>query len=120
MVSRSGFGITTLENEAVGYIKSGNADQMLAENVGTLANDTFGRMAIAASANNGGFAFDGTAAATDTSVTMPTGINQLTLVNWQGQSAYGVNPTYIKQVMYLPRRVSNTDLQTLTSTGALP
>lgn len=90
-------------------VSNGGANQAFAS-AGGSAGGTH-KFAGAATANSFNAAVDGTiAGADDTSGSMPT-LDSLRL----GRQVSAYLNGYIKQVMYLPSRMSNADLQTLTS-----
>jgi hypothetical protein len=72
---------------------------------------TANKAAVAVELNNGALAANGTANAADTSMTMPT-VHTLHIGSGIGSNAI---TGYVRQVMSLPRRMSNADMQVLTT-----
>lgn len=73
------------------------------------------KQAGAYAVNNAASSVDGTGTVVDTSVTLPTGINTLAIGVY---ASYGSNQQingHIKRITYYPRRLSNAELQTLTT-----
>lgn len=69
--------------------------------------------AFAYRTNNSAVSYDGATSLTDNSVTLPTGIDQLYI---GGVSSAGANAaTHIRKIVYYPRRLSNAQLQGITS-----
>jgi hypothetical protein len=67
--------------------------------------------------NEGGFSKNGVVAATDTSFTLPVGLNQIALGN---NSPIGPGATlngHIKRLVYWPTRLTNAQLQSITTNG---
>ena len=66
----------------------------------------------ALSANNSQFGVNGTLTTADTTVTMPVGLNKISI----GSNAVNGNPGnfYIRRLTIYPKRLTNTQLQTLT------
>lgn len=85
-----------------GSIRTGGVDQA-SLNVTSTTNV---KAAITYAANDAALCVNGAAALTDTSVTLPT-VAQLAI----GTGLHG----YIRNVVYYPRRLTNTDLQALTA-----
>lgn len=81
---------------------------------GSLAAGESGKAAIAAAANNAAAAYSGSVTATDTSVTMPATDATNLYIGYRSVSGAHWN-RHIKQIMYLPRRMSNAELQTVTT-----
>jgi len=71
------------------------------------ANATL-KMALAYSANDFAASGNGGAVVTDTSGTVPSGLTEMSL------GANGLNG-YLRRITYYPRRLSNADLQTITT-----
>jgi len=93
-----------------GLIGSGGVTQANMTN-GVPAVGTPAKEALAYALNDAAFCFNGGAVQTDTSVTLPTGINILQLGRQiAGTELYGC----VGKVIYNPRRLSNTQLQALT------
>jgi len=110
--------IRSLSTGRISYlVRDGGAPQV-DENGPNNAVDpgSTGRAASVYAANDFAYAVNGGTVITDGAGTLPT-VTTLS-IGCGPQSGAGLG--HIKQVLYLPRRVSNTDLQTLTSTGALP
>lgn len=98
-------------------IVDGGATQLGPLTTGTVTTTAFEQMALAFAANDVALSSDGGAAATDTSATVPT---VTTLRFGSGVSAASPLNGILAKALIVPRRVSNADLQTLTSTGVLP
>lgn len=80
-------------------------------NVGAVSAGTVYKLAGASAANDAAAVRDGGALATDGTVTMPT-CTTLQV----GRDSVGAHLNgHIKQLMYLPRRMSNAELQTVTT-----
>jgi hypothetical protein len=71
------------------------------------------KIAFAYATNNAGVSVNGSSVTTDTSVTLPIDINRL----FVGSSSFGTNylNSTIKKIAYYPLRVTNAQLQALTS-----
>lgn len=94
-----------------GEITTGGASQM-SQAPGTTSSGRT-RAAVAYELNNSSTAYRGTANATDTSCTMPSGLTRATL----GTNATTGNPVYgwLQQITYYPSRVANDQIANLTS-----
>jgi hypothetical protein len=75
--------------------------------------NTFGKGALAYKVNDFGFSWNGAAALTDTSTTLPI-IQKLDIGNNGGLVTNWLNGT-IKKIAYYPLRITNANLQALTS-----
>lgn len=65
--------------------------------------------------NNSASSIDGSTPVTDTSVTLPTGLNCLAIGTYSILGATRGGTMRIRRISYYPRRLSNTELQTLTT-----
>lgn len=100
----------------IGRDASGSSTHAM--NVGSLSAVPGPRKAALAFATNDFSMYvNGSASTPDTLGAVGTNANKI----WVGRNYAGTNGhQHIQQIMYLPRRVSNADLQTLTGTGVLP
>lgn len=76
------------------------------------------RLALAYAANDCAAVVDGGTVGTDNTFAAHTAATTLHIGDWSGGTAPWNG--HIKALLFLPRRVSDADMQTLTSTGALP
>lgn len=85
---------------------------------GTWNHGALARMAYAVTVNDGAACIDGGTVQTDGSITMPVGLTTIRI----GSTQTGVNQFngHIRKVRIYNRRLSNTELQSLTTTGELP
>jgi hypothetical protein len=90
---------------------AGGVSQCDITTAGTPTADQFYNMAGAFAANDFIFALDGTLSAADTSGAMPTGINTAQI----GRRTTAQAACWVKNVFYVPRRMTNTELQALTA-----
>ena len=105
IIARAVGGSTALQ-----YIISGGTEKTLS--VGTFASGTTVKVAIAAKLNDSAASANGGTVATETSVNMPAAATTLRI----GADAAGAySSTWIRQVTYLPRRISNAELISRTS-----
>lgn len=72
-----------------------------------------GKVALAYLLNDAAWCLNGGAVSTDTSVTLPTGLNQICIGNSQAGTA-AIN-TALRTVKYFPLRLTSAQLQTLTT-----
>lgn len=95
-------------NEARFQVSSSNSvvAQLAA---GTWADGATGKLAGAYKANDFAASFNGGAAVTDTSGAVPTGISSLNIGRVRTNSWWN---SHVQEIVYLPRRASNSDLQT--------
>lgn len=99
---------TQFTNNAV---VSGGVSQTTYEAVTTSGTSLF-KMIQALSTNNSTFGANGTLTTTDTSVTMPSGVNNLAIGSYfSGGNYWGGT---IAQILYYPKVLSNAQLQTIT------
>ena len=75
--------------------------------------NTFGKGAVAYKANDFGFSWNGAAALTDTSLSLPT-VVKLDIGNNGGAATNFLNG-YIQRITYYPTRLANAQLQALTA-----
>lgn len=75
------------------------------------------RLAYSYAANDFALNVDGGAESADVSGSVPTGLTTLYIGS---EAASDFMHGHVKAILYVPRRVSDFDKQTLTSTGALP
>jgi hypothetical protein len=68
----------------------------------------FGKYAVAFETNNSIFCANGTLGVTDTAVTVPFTVNRLTIGSPQRAG-------HIRSIIYYPTRLSNTELQSITT-----
>jgi len=71
------------------------------------------KVALAYATNDAAWCFNGATVSTDTSVTLPTGLNQIAIGNSQAGTA-AIN-TSLRFIKYFPSRLANTTLQSLTA-----
>jgi hypothetical protein len=93
-----------------GYIVTGNVTQMELTASGLVVNTPY-TAAVAATANNGNFAFNGSIGAGDTSITMPT-VDRLSIGSNSGS---GTVNGHIRSIAYYNTRLTNAQLQALTA-----
>jgi hypothetical protein len=95
-----------------GLVTSGGVAQAVLDN-GTISAGTVYKIAMATKLNDFALSLDGAAAATDVSGSMPVGVTTMNI----GSRLSGVGPIngHIKSIQYFPRRLSNAQLQELTT-----
>ena len=93
-----------------------NTNPYLNTDVGTYTANTTQKLAIAYAENNANAAANGTAGTTDTSAGLPVGIDllQLGAIKQTTVAASTFLNGHIRQITYLPRRLSNAELQART------
>ena len=92
-----------------GYVTTGGVAQMDLTRTPITANTPY-KAAVSATLNDGNMALNGTAAAGDTSITMPT-VDRLGIGN---SNSSGFMNGHIRRITYYPTRLSNAQLQALT------
>lgn len=90
-----------------------NSTQQAEFTSGTLTANTVFKGAAAYKTDNFAGSFNGAAASTDTSGTVPTGFSQLNLGSQTGVT--GFMSGHIRRIAYYPRRLTNSELQALTA-----
>jgi hypothetical protein len=103
---------SSTQSQAVVF--SGNVSQANFTNMGAITLGTEVRLGLAAEANNfAAYSNSPNALVTDTAGVMPVGV---TTFYMSGTHTFGESPNgWIRRVKYLPRRVSNTELQRMVS-----
>jgi hypothetical protein len=96
----------------VGYSESAIYNGSFQASFGT-AGTANGKVALAYATNDAAWCLSGGAVATDTGVTLPTGLNQIALGNSQAGTA-AIN-TSLKLIKYFPLRLPNATLQSLST-----
>jgi uncharacterized protein YmfQ (DUF2313 family) len=96
-------------------IISGGAGTGSTQSMGTGLDPTGAIAAWAYKANQGGFSKNGAAAVTDTTFTLPAALSQMNLGNNSPFTSTVVLNGHIKFLRYYPRRLSDAQLQTLTT-----
>lgn len=94
---------------AIGRIVNGGSNTALLTGA-NLASST-SKQAMAWAANDVAMVVNGGAAVTTGSATIPTGMTRIQI----GQNTGNYLNGYLKKLLYLPRRMSNSELQTLTT-----
>ena len=84
-----------------------------AEAVFTLTPQT-NKVAIAYKANNANMGYGGLVGTTDTSMTVPSGINQMIIGNVYSTSSSNHPNGCIQKIAYYPQRLTNAELQAIT------
>ena len=102
---------TTTENQVVCFVNNGGVTQA---SIATILNSTheFNKIAIKYKVNDFVVYINGFKIGTDTSVTVPSGLNTLNFNNGAGSGAFYGN---VKQIQYFPTALNDSDLETLTS-----
>jgi len=96
----------------VGYSESAIYNGSFQASFGT-AGTASGKVALAYATNDAAWCFNGAAVSTDTSVTLPTGLNQIAVGNSQAGTA-AIN-TSLRSIKYFPTRLANATLQIITT-----
>ena len=96
----------------VGYSESAIYNGSFQASFGT-AGTANGKVALAYAINNAAWCSNGASVSTDTSVTLPTGLNQIAIGNSQAGTA-SIN-TSLKSIKFFPTRLTNATLQSLTA-----
>jgi hypothetical protein len=96
----------------VGYSESAIYNGSFQASFGT-AGTASGKVALAYATNDAAWCFNGAAVSTDTSVTLPTGLNQIAVGNSQAGTA-PIN-TSLRSIKYFPTRLANATLQIITT-----
>jgi hypothetical protein len=108
--SNQRFGMYQSNTAVAGFISAAGATQMEISSSPIVANTPF-KAAVAAIANNGNFSFNGGIGVTDPSLAMPTP-NRLDI----GSFASGLQLNgHIRSINYYPLRLTNAQLQGLTT-----
>ena len=102
---------TTTENQVVCFVNSGGVTQA---STPFILNSTheFNKISIKYKVNDFVVYINGFKIGTDTSVTVPSGLNTLNFNNGAGSGAFYGN---VKQIQYFPTALNDSDLETLTS-----
>jgi hypothetical protein len=108
--SNNRFGFYRTTATIAGYVTTGAVDQMYLTR-GSIATNTPYKAAVTATANDGNMALNGTAAAGDTSITMPT-LDRLSIGS---NNSSGFMSGHIRTIAYYNTRLPNTQLQALTT-----
>jgi hypothetical protein len=109
-VYRGSANATTATNRVV-YVKSDGSIQV---NSSMPSSNTAGKIAVSLDTNDAAATADGNSVTTDTSVTLPSGLSQLTIgATWTGTTKH-LNG-HIKRVALYPEALTDTELQSLTS-----
>jgi hypothetical protein len=108
--SNNRFGFYRTTATIAGYVTTGAVDQMYLTR-GSIATNIPYKAAVTATANDGNMALNGTAAAGDTSITMPT-LDRLSIGS---NNSSGFMSGHIRAIAYYNTRLPNTQLQTLTA-----
>jgi len=108
--SNNRFGFYRTTATIAGYVTTGAVDQMYLTR-SSIATNTPYKAAVTATANDGNMALNGTAAAGDTSITMPT-LDRLSIGS---NNSSGFMSGHIRAIAYYNTRLPNTSLQTLTA-----
>jgi len=95
-----------------GYSESAIYNGSFQAQFGT-AGTANGKVALAYATNDAAWCFNGASVSTDTSVTLPTGLNQIAIGNSQAGTA-AIN-TSLRLIKYFPSRLPNATLQSLTT-----
>jgi hypothetical protein len=96
----------------VGYTESAIYNGSFQASFGTAATAN-GKVALAYATNDAAWCFNGASVSTVTSVTLPTGLNQIVIGNSQAGTA-SIN-TSLKSIKFFPTRLTNATLQSLTA-----
>jgi hypothetical protein len=121
----AGLNIAQLSNSGTGYINpfyrssgatgaafvDAGVSQADFTPTGVLSANTVAKLAVAYKANDFAASGNGGTALTDTSGTVPTGINVFSLGVGIGTGFSG----YLRRITYYPRRLSDAELQTITT-----
>ena len=95
-----------------GYSESAIYNGSFQASFGT-AGTSNGKVALAYATNDAAWCLNGAAVSTNTSVTLPTGLNQIAVGNSQAGTA-AIN-TSLRSIKYFPTRLANATLQSLTA-----
>jgi len=104
--SNNRFGFYRTAANIAGYVTTGAVDQMYLTRGSITANTPY-KAAVAAIANSGNVALNGTAAAGDASLTMPT-LNRLNIGN---NNSAGFMSGHMRKIAYYSPRLLNAELQ---------
>lgn len=88
-----------------------SGDQLYRTHSG-ITSDTSFKQALAYKTNDGASCVNGGTVLTDTTISVPTGTNRLYI--GKSFSGYDIRRGRIQQIMYYPKRLTNTQLQSLT------
>ena len=104
-IAKANSGSTNRLTTVYSGVNQGNID------IGSVANNTIYKLSGAYALNNNAFSVNGSAVSTDTTVTIPNGINKALIGSAFSQSINGT----IKRLAYYPARLTNAQLQSLTA-----
>ena len=93
------------------WVQSGGSTVAFLSKTSAISDNTVYKSAWAASANDFALTVDGTAVVADTAGAMPIAATEARI----GYGIYGRLNGHIKSIQYYPRRLTNTQLQELTS-----
>jgi hypothetical protein len=100
-------------NSTLGQVDAGSVNQLSVGSAGALAINTIRKSSLAYAAADFAFSENGLAPTTQSSGSLPTGLNALNIgVNSAGTGAY-LNG-HIRRIRYYPTRLPNAQLQVLT------
>jgi hypothetical protein len=108
-----GFSVPSNGNNLRFAVTSGGTQQAAPQV--SLTNDQPFKASGAYKVNDFAVSFNGASALTDTSGTVPTGINRLYLGTFLDSGVQANGSTHIRRIAYFPRRLSNAELQAITS-----
>jgi hypothetical protein len=101
-------------NQSVNTIRSSNTAQATIAVPGAYTNYTDRKTAAVYKVNDFAISGDGSAVAVDTSGLLPVGVDRLALgTSWIATSNFLSG--YLRRITYTPRRLTNAELQSLTS-----
>lgn len=101
--------------KTVGEARSGGAVQMSMSAAEVIAAGASYISALAWAENDAALVVNGGTPVTDTSIVLPVGIDRVSIGGRQARGQTGVGSQIISRIEYYPRRLSNAELQTLTT-----